>query len=101
MFWHVARILDARLKSERKTRLVVLIKAAEIKQADPFSGLPGMLWWRRGESNSGPYYILAEALQAYFAFGFKAVSVRELTLPTRIGSIFTKAIPITCFDAVP
>ena len=60
-----------------------------------------MLWWRRGESNSGPYYILAEALQAYFAFRFKAVSVRELTLPTRIGSILAKAIPITCFGAVP
>ncbi len=30
-----------------------------------------LLWWRRGESNSGPYYILPEALQAYplIAFG--------------------------------
>lgn len=28
-------------------------------------------WWRRGESNSGPYYTLPEALQAYPLIAFR------------------------------
>ena len=54
------------------------------------------VWWRRGESNSGPYYILPEALQAYSVVGFKAAAVHGQTLTARIGSVLAGAIPITC-----
>ena len=37
---------------------------AKIKKAGLQLVLPGSCWWRRGESNSGPYYIFCKALQA-------------------------------------
>ena len=34
------------------------------------------IWWRRGESNSGPYWIFGQALQAYSAIKVKGGAVR-------------------------
>ena len=58
-------------------------------------------WWRRGESNSGPYYIIPQALQAYSVVRFWNPAVNGQTLRFLAGSIFIEAIPATCFDAVP
>ena len=60
-----------------------------------------LFWWRRGESNSGPYYIIPQALQAYPIIGIRNPSVNGQTLGFLVGSIFIEAIPSTCFDAVP
>lgn len=59
------------------------------------------LWWRRGESNSGPRKPPDRHLQAQSLISSRARCAQRHARGTPIGSILARTIPITCAGAFP
>ena len=61
----------------------------------------GNVWWRCGESNSGPKHIPDSFLQAQLPVGFRTHRTWQRALSVLAGSIFSHDIPATFARASP
>ena len=59
------------------------------------------LWWRRGESNSGPRKPPDRHLQAQSLYWSRASCAQRHARDVPTGSVLARAIPVTCAGAFP
>ena len=72
------------------------------KKAGRYEYLPACyLWWRRGESNSGPRKPPDWHLQAQSLVLSRTLCAQRHARGIPTGSVLTRAIPITCAGAFP